>query len=135
MQTLLRSLTVASMLISYGCSHVTAPIGNHVAANAFVDRGFQPIDAANPPKDGVWATWDDAKAIANNNRLERFELTRKNIELESASSLLQKKFEAKEQEAIDLSSGWRSWLAHWGLPVGLLCGLGLGIGIAIGVQK
>lgn len=131
MRTSLRNLTVIVTLTSYGCAHVEIP----QASSMYVERGFRPIDSSNPPTDGVWATWDDARALANNNRLERFGLMSKNIDLESQNKLLQKKLEAKEEEIEQYDNGYRSWLAHWGIPIGLLCGLGLGIGIVIGARK
>lgn len=134
MLTFWKNLIVASMLTSYGCAHVASPAAS-LPVLMYVDKGFVPIDSDNPPTDGVWASWDDAKALANNNRLERLELAGRNIDLDAQNHLLQKKLQAKEEEAIQLSSGWRSWLAHWGIPIGLLCGFGLGIGIAIGVKK
>lgn len=122
------------MLISHGCSQVAAlPVAP--PSSMYVGNGFVPIDSKNPPTDGVWASWEDAKALANNNRLERLELVGKNIELEAQNDILQKKLQDKDEEVIQLSSGWKSWLAHWGVPIGLLCGFGLGIGIAIGVKK
>jgi hypothetical protein len=126
-----RNLIVIVTLISQGCAHV--PVIQ--PSSMFVDKGFQPIEKENPPTNGVWATWDDARSLANNNRLERLELARRNIELSSQNELLSKKIEMKEIESQQYQTGYKSWLAHWGIPLGLLCGIGLGIGVAVGVKK
>lgn len=99
-----------------------------------VVKGFQEIDPENPPTEGVWATWDDARALALAQQQERLDAMHEVADLTQDNALLKAQMQAQIEANQQLTTGWRAWLMSWGLPLGLLCGLGLGVGIALGVK-
>lgn len=133
----LRSLIAIVTLISFACSSVRKPSENFSSVIRYsqVKSGFVPIDKENPPTDGVWATWEDARAIAINNEAERTKFLLQINSIESDRDVALMRLNSAEKKLEQETSGIGQWLKKWGLPVGLLVGMGAGIGISFAARK
>ena len=126
----LKSLIVIVTLISFACAHSPAAVDKpEFSGYAVIKKGMQPIDPDNPPVDGVWSTWEDAAAIANNQRRERAELYIKINQTSEERDIALARLAKAQEEFEKNNKGIDKWVKQWGLPVGIVLGFGLGVGV------
>lgn len=130
-KTYLTSLIVILSIINQNCAHVSEPI---METYKFSGTGFKAIDPSSLPTDGVWASWDEALTIANNNKIERAQYSNEIAGLRKNNEYLSKKLNESEENNRINNTGYRAWLSSWGLPLGLLCGVGVGLGLGLGLK-
>lgn len=133
---LLKSLIAIVTLISFACAGtkqaVDAPL---FSGYALIKNGMQPIDPEKPPTDGVWASWEDAIAISNNQRKERSDLFIKINQTAEERDIAMARLVKTQEELEKNNKGIDKWLKQWGLPVGIVLGFGLGVGIFYAARK
>lgn len=128
---LLVSLIVTVLIIN-SCSY-SAKTSKPIDVISYATGGFREIDPSNPPKHGVWSTWEDARSIANNNRLEREQFRNEIASFTRMNYELTEKLKEEEEKNRVLNTGYKSFLSHWGLPIGIIGGFAIGMGVAIGL--
>lgn len=86
-----------------------------------------PGDCSPPLSEGVFMTWDSARALvsASKKRELNHELVRLSLEERAALA------ESRARQSEDALSRAQSWLSQWGFPVGLGIGLVAAVGSAI----
>lgn len=133
-KTKMKSLTslIVIVLTTSDCAHIVKS-QKEAEVISYATGGFREIDPSNPPKHGVWSTWDDARTIANNNRIEREQFRNEIASFTRMNYELTEKLKEEEEKNRLLNTGYKSFLAHWGLPIGLLGGFAIGMGVAIGL--
>lgn len=97
-----------------------------------VFSGVQEIDPSRPPRDGVWMTWQDASAMAVNQRNER--LFCQERELLCKKELAQLSFSKETMEKQIKRDMRQSWWYIWGCPVGIVAGVLIGSIVPIAIM-
>ena len=131
-----KSLIATVTLISFACAHTKQVADKPLFSGyAVIKKGLQPIDPENPPIDGVWSTWEDAAAIANNQRRERADLFIKMNQTAEERDIALARLAKAQEEMEKNNKGIDKWIKQWGLPVGIVLGFGLGVGIFFAARK
>lgn len=89
---------------------------------------FKPIDSTQPPKDGVWASYQDASEFINQIKIKEISLKEKLVITEQDRDLALAKLDGKTQELLQQEKN-ENWFSRWGLPVGAIIGVGLSLAV------
>lgn len=126
---LLKNLIVSLVLISFACAHVNnSEKVEEYNGYVKVEHGILPIDPENPPINGVWMSWEDAIAMANNKRKERREFLVLGERLKLDKELTQARLEKTETQLKEAESPMGKFWKTWGFPIGIILGFGIGFG-------
>ncbi len=94
---------------------------------------FKPIDSAQPPKDGVWASYQDASEFVNQIKIKEISLKEKLVITERDRDLALTKLEGKTQELLEQEKN-QNWFSRWGMPIGLMAGVGISLAVFFAVK-
>lgn len=89
---------------------------------------FLVIDFKNPPKNGIWMSWEDAKIYSNRLQKERLDWKRYAYRQQRELELEKARRQMLEQNATAIQTGYEKFWIEWGFPLGI--GLGLVTGVA-----
>lgn len=87
---------------------------------------FKRIDPIQPPKDGVWASYQDASEFINQIKIKEISLKEKLIIAERDRDLVLTKLEGKTQELLEQEKT-QNWFGRWGMPIGVVAGVGISL--------
>ena len=122
-KTLLTSLIAIAILTS-SCAHANG--SKHLG-----HADGMTINADNPPKSGVWMTWDDARAMANYQRNARTECRESVLLCKKEVENLKLSNESMANSIKRDNNG--SWWSTWGFPIGIITGVLVGAIIPISI--
>ena len=97
--------------------------------------GIQEIDSENPPKSGLWLTWEDAYQLAIQNRQQRLNYELKILQSNQERDIFRYRLMATDKALQDQNSPAKKFWSEWGFVIGIATGFLGGIGAAIGVQS
>lgn len=123
-----KSLIASLMLSNFACAHAKAEHSEEFTGYVKMEQGIIPIDPENPPRDGVWMSWQDAIAMATNKRHERQEFMIVNEQIKLERDLAQMRLEKTSKALSEAESPMAKFWKTWGFPIGILLGFGVGFG-------
>lgn len=126
------SIEIVSLVAGSNChKRVDGPVKLYQAAK----YGFREINPSSLPTEGVWATWEDAEVIANNNKIEIMQYKDEISYISSKNKLLEDRLAVEEELNKENKSPYKSWMATWGAPLGIIIGIGAGIFIGKSIAE
>lgn len=137
----MKKLIVIVSLISYNCASTGKVINPLITLSEEKKDnetfGIRQIDPINPPLDGVWMTWSDAKNLADYQRQERVSCSITVLDVEKDREICGISLKKTEKALQEQDGSVNKWFNKWGFPLGVIIGglIGVAVPIAIGVHK
>lgn len=136
----LRKLIVIISLISYSCASTSKSYKPELTVKTTendIISGIKEIDPNDPPRDGVWMTWNDAYSLAKYQREQRISCDLKSSELEKDNEICASKLSRANNALNSQDGSIKKWFNTWGFPLGIIVGgiIGAVVPIAIGAHR